>query len=124
MLNYPTEMSRTRLVAHRAGPPDLGRAHANARRDAYLESALEAVCTRMKDSHVRQALAAFPDIAAERIEKIEGGWSSHTFLVNGELIFRFARFDVVARNLRREIAVLPLVQEHVSFGVPVPAVDR
>ena len=74
----------------------------------------------MKDSDVQQALAAFPEITVERIERIEGGWSSNTFLINDELIFRFARFDVVAHNLRREIAVLPLVQEHVTFRVPVP----
>lgn len=74
----------------------------------------------MKDGEVADVLSVFPDIAVERVERIEGGWSSHTFLVNDELIFRFARFDVVARNLRREIAVLPLVQEHLSFRVPVP----
>lgn len=74
----------------------------------------------MKESDVQQALATFAEITVERIERIEGGWSSNTFLINGELIFRFARFDVVARNLRREIAVLPLVQEHVAFRVPVP----
>jgi aminoglycoside 2''-phosphotransferase len=74
----------------------------------------------VKDSDVEQALTTFSGITVERIDRIEGGWSSHTFLINGELIFRFARFDVVAQNLRREIAVLPLVQEHVSFRVPVP----
>jgi aminoglycoside 2''-phosphotransferase len=77
----------------------------------------------VKDSDVEQALATFPDIAVERIDRIEGGWSSHTFLINDELIFRFARFDVVARNLRREIAVLPIVQKHVSYRVPVPEWD-
>jgi aminoglycoside 2''-phosphotransferase len=74
----------------------------------------------MNSADVEQALSAFADIRVERVEKIEGGWSSHTFLVDDELIFRFARFDVVARNLRREIAVLPVVQQHLSYRVPVP----
>ena len=52
----------------------------------------------MKESDVADELSRFPDIAVERIERIEGGWSSHTFLINGELIFRFARFDDITEH--------------------------
>ena len=68
----------------------------------------------------------------DRVHPITGGWSYWTFEVeqddHGEYvelsegepgwIFRFARKGVVAENLQKEQAVLPVVAPRVDFAVP------
>ena len=65
-----------------------------------------------------------------RIHPIKGGWSYWTFEIeyrcrdehtecsNPGWIFRFPRNSVVAKNLRKEQAVLPVVAPQVEFAVP------
>lgn len=65
-----------------------------------------------------------------RIHSIKGGWSYWTFEVElrgqGEQvesfepvwIFRFPRNSIVARNLQKEQAVLPVVAPRVDFAIP------
>lgn len=67
-----------------------------------------------------------------KIRQISGGWSSWTFEVEHESpgepveysevetgwIFRFPRNSVVAENLQKEQAVLPVVASRVDFAVP------
>ena len=67
-----------------------------------------------------------------RIQPITGGWSSWTFEVEHESpgepveysevetgwIFRFPRNSVVAENLQKEQAVLPVIASQVNFAVP------
>jgi|GEM_PF-913374 len=67
-----------------------------------------------------------------KIRQISGGWSSWTFEVEHESpgepveysevetgwIFRFPRNSVVAENLQKEQAVLPVVASRVNFAVP------
>ena len=65
-----------------------------------------------------------------RIHPIKGGWSywtfeieyrcrdEHTEFSNPGWIFRFPRNSVVAENLRKEQAVLPVVAPQVEFAVP------
>lgn len=60
------------------------------------------------------------DLDASRIEPVLGGWASWTFDVDGTWIVRFPRNKVTANAVRRELALLLELAEHVSFAVPRP----
>ncbi|HYZ91092.1 MAG TPA: phosphotransferase [Actinomycetota bacterium] len=70
------------------------------------------------DSDAVRELLLPRGIEAREIVRIEGGWASHTFEVDGEWIFRFPRNDEIARSLEREIRLLPSLARAVSFAVP------
>jgi aminoglycoside phosphotransferase (APT) family kinase protein len=71
-------------------------------------------------SDARRALvdAGFSPAHVEAVG--EQGWASWVFEVDGALIARFARNDVVRAAHERERRLLPALAAHVSFRVPVP----
>ncbi len=60
----------------------------------------------------------FPDFKVEQIEYLSQGMGSVAFLVNGELVFRFAKNDKADASIQKEIKILPLIQERVDLAVP------
>jgi aminoglycoside 2''-phosphotransferase len=49
-----------------------------------------------------------------------GGQNNDVLLVNGEYLFRFPRYHVGIRQLRREAVVLSKIREHMPLRVPEP----
>jgi aminoglycoside 2''-phosphotransferase len=72
----------------------------------------------MDEGEARAAIETSSALRPERVSRIEGGWASDTFDVDGRWIFRFPRTDEVARGLEREIRLLPMLAKAVSFRVP------
>jgi len=60
----------------------------------------------------------FPGFHVRRRKQILTGWDSIVLEVNGEWIFRFPRFKISERNLRKEISLLPIISRHLSVAVP------
>lgn len=60
-------------------------------------------------------------LAPHRVRPIHGGWASWTFALDEQLIVRFPRTDEVAESSRRELALLPELDVHLSFQVPNPS---
>lgn len=56
-----------------------------------------------------------------RVEPVgEQGWASWTFELDGTHIVRFPRDAGIVEAMHREMRLLPVLAEHVSFRVPVP----
>jgi aminoglycoside phosphotransferase (APT) family kinase protein len=71
-------------------------------------------------SDVRRELACV-GLTPTRIEPVaEQGWASEAFELDGELIVRFPRNDEIAECMQREMRLLPVLAQHLSFRVPVP----
>ncbi len=73
----------------------------------------------MNTDHYRRLLEdRTPGIDIRTCESIVEGWDSHVLEVNGELIFRFPRWPNAARNVEKEIALLPLLAANLPVQVP------
>lgn len=59
-------------------------------------------------------------IDVRAVAAIPGGWASWTFDIDGAWILRIARRQDVAAAHRRELRLLPLLADAVSFAVPRP----
>jgi aminoglycoside 2''-phosphotransferase len=65
-----------------------------------------------------RSLAGFDVPDLDGIREIPGGWSSHTFAVEPDWIFRFPRSEITARGHAKERRLLPVVARFVTFEVP------
>ena len=65
--------------------------------------------------------AQFPGLRPRRLELLGQGWDMTVWLVDGELVFRFPRREVVVAGLRRELEVLPRIAPELPLRVPEPA---
>lgn len=75
----------------------------------------------MRQDEVRRALDRV-GLSSDVLRPIGEGWANWTYLIDGQMIVRFPRNDEVAQATRRELCLLPALQDHVSFEVPVPTV--
>lgn len=67
------------------------------------------------------AAAALTTVMGRRprtLRRIEGGWASYTFEVDGRFIARFPRNQSVARCTQAELDLLPRIGPLVDFAVP------
>jgi aminoglycoside phosphotransferase (APT) family kinase protein len=64
--------------------------------------------------------ARFPQMRAERLERLGQGWDNAAYLVDGETVFRFPQRAVAAPLIEIEIAVLPPLATELPLAIPVP----
>jgi aminoglycoside phosphotransferase (APT) family kinase protein len=65
--------------------------------------------------------ARFPELRAERVERLGQGWDNAAYLVDGTAVFRFPQRGIAAPLIATEIAVLPLIAPAVApVAIPVP----
>ena len=60
----------------------------------------------------------FPDLEVREIRYLSEGMGSTAFLVNEELVFRFAKNEKADASAKREIQIMPLIAEKVDLLVP------
>lgn len=60
----------------------------------------------------------FPQLDLQSIELLGEGIGSRALLVNGDLIFRFPKYQRVAEALNVEMALLPKLRQHVELSIP------
>lgn len=75
------------------------------------------------EERARALIAArFPELRAERVERLGQGWDNAAYLIEGTAVFRFPQRGVAAPLIATEIAVLPLIAPAVApVAIPVPA---
>lgn len=62
----------------------------------------------------------FPELRAERVERLGQGWDNAAYLVDGAAVFRFPQRGVAAPLIATEIGVLPLIAPAVApVAIPV-----
>jgi aminoglycoside 2''-phosphotransferase len=66
----------------------------------------------------REIVRVAPEFLAEPIAPLGEGMDSLAVLVGGAAVFRFAKHDVAAAGLRREIALLPRLARGLSLAIP------
>jgi aminoglycoside phosphotransferase (APT) family kinase protein len=64
--------------------------------------------------------ARFPELRAERVERLGQGWDNAAYLVDGTVVFRFPQRAIVAPLVETEIAVLPKLGPLLPVAIPVP----
>ncbi len=75
----------------------------------------------MVETEARERVtAAFPQLEAQTVTPIGGGWTVDTYDVDGEWIVQFPRSDYAADRLRSQIRVLPELEAELSAMVPAP----
>jgi len=62
----------------------------------------------------------WPELRLETFEPFGDGWDCFTYVVDGEWIFQFPRWEGAAAALRRQIELLPGLAQEVSAKVPTP----
>ena len=62
--------------------------------------------------------AAHPELQIRSTSFLGEGWTSHSFLVNGSLVFRFPKRQDVWPDLEREIAFLAAAADALPLEVP------
>lgn len=66
----------------------------------------------------RRISAAHPELQIRSASFLGEGWTSHSFLVNGSLVFRFPKRPEVWAELEREIAFLAVAADALPLEVP------
>jgi aminoglycoside phosphotransferase (APT) family kinase protein len=61
----------------------------------------------------------YPELAAGEMRLLGEGWDSTVWLVDGRLVFRFPRREVVVPGLLRELAALPVLAPQLPLPIPV-----
>jgi aminoglycoside 2''-phosphotransferase len=61
----------------------------------------------------------FPNIKIAQIRYFSEGLDSIVFLINKELVFRFAKNRKANASIQKEIRVLPEIQKQFTFSIPV-----
>jgi aminoglycoside phosphotransferase (APT) family kinase protein len=64
--------------------------------------------------------ARFPELRAERVERLGQGWDNAAYLVDGTVVFRFPQRAVAAPLIATEIAVLPMLAAALPVAIPAP----
>ena len=79
--------------------------------------------THLDESRANQILQSnHPDLAIKAVKKIDQGWDNDIFLVNDQLIARFARREKAIPFIESEIRTLPLLKD--AFSFPIPAISH
>lgn len=60
----------------------------------------------------------FPDLKIEKIESFGSGKDNAVFIVNGDLLFRFAKTEKADRLMRQETRALSEIQGMIDFAIP------
>ncbi|MBI4095087.1 MAG: aminoglycoside phosphotransferase family protein [Candidatus Liptonbacteria bacterium] len=60
----------------------------------------------------------FPDLRVKQIEYLSEGMGSAAFLVNSELVFRFAKNEKADASIKKEIVVLPEIAKRIDLAIP------
>ena len=63
---------------------------------------------------------SFPEMAVTSIELAGEGMDNLAYLVNGEYVFRFPKFDEVSAAIELEAGLLPALQQVVEVRIPAP----
>jgi hypothetical protein len=66
----------------------------------------------------RRISAAHPELQIPSTSFLGEGWTSHSFLVNGSVVFRFPKRPEVWPELEREIAFLAAAADALPLEVP------
>ena len=64
--------------------------------------------------------ARFPELRAERVERLGQGWDNAAYLVDGSAVFRFPQRGIAAPLIATEIAVLPMLAAALPVAIPAP----
>lgn len=72
----------------------------------------------MKQAKIIQSLC--PDLAINSIELLGEGDFCRAFLVNRNLVFRFAKHEAAWQSLKRENCLLPKIAKKISLKIPQP----
>jgi aminoglycoside 2''-phosphotransferase len=70
------------------------------------------------DPYAAELRAQVPGLTVRDIVPLAQGWDSVALLVNGEWVFRFARRPAVARQLTKELLLLPELAPTLPLAVP------
>ena len=73
------------------------------------------------DQHRELVRRLFPDIGVHTFVAIGGGWTFHTYELNGEWIVQLPRNERAEERLREQIERLPSLARELSTSIPVPA---
>jgi aminoglycoside phosphotransferase (APT) family kinase protein len=72
------------------------------------------------EERARRLIRSQFELSVDEVALVSEGWDYAVFRVDGEWAFRFPRREVVVPGTEREIAVLPVIAERLSVGVPAP----
>lgn len=77
---------------------------------------------RPRNSAAAEALitGAFPELRGLTVRPLAEGWDNSVYDVGGRWAFRFPRRAVALPGFRRELAVLPRLEELLPLPIPVP----
>lgn len=73
------------------------------------------------EHYVGQIGAIYPELGIVSAEINRDGQYNDVLVVNGSLIFRFAKVQDTIETLRKEVAILHYLQDHISLQIPNPA---
>lgn len=62
----------------------------------------------------------YPELSIRSVEYNEVGQNNDVLIVNGELVFRFPKYEAGIREIAKEVQILSEVKKHVSLSIPVP----
>jgi aminoglycoside 2''-phosphotransferase len=68
----------------------------------------------------RLILQACPDLKVESLDYLNEGNFCRVYLVNVQMVFRFAKHGAAQKSLRRELCLLPKIAPQVSLQIPEP----
>ena len=60
----------------------------------------------------------FPHFEILSIDKIGEGWDSKAFTINDTWVFRFPKRPEIKENLKKEILLLPSIQDYIDLEIP------
>lgn len=72
------------------------------------------------ESHRDLVGRLFPELHLTDFELIDGGWTCHTYRVDGSWIVQLPRTSYAEERLLRQIEVLPELEREISVAVPMP----
>ncbi|GEB35537.1 phosphotransferase family protein [Brevibacillus parabrevis] len=73
-----------------------------------------------EQSCIRAIQDAYPDFIVHSLVRNEIGQNNDVWIVNGAYVFRFPKYALGIRQLKKETAVLQAVQDSVSLPIPAP----
>lgn len=71
-------------------------------------------------AYAQQIQKIYPELTIDTICFNEDGQYNHVLIVNGALVFRFAKYATSIKTLQREVMILKYIQDHLSLDIPSP----
>jgi len=81
---------------------------------------VEDIMDEQMASYTTQIQAAYPALRVVTAERLGEGQNNDVLVVNGELIFRFPRYEQGIAVLEQEVALLRALQGRVALAIPAP----